>query len=149
MPIRKEFRQFYGREWREVIRPRILERAGAACEQCKAPDRIIVARYPEYPGWWFNVDTGAAVDPQGHEQFRVRASEMPDIENAHLVKIVLTVAHLDRVPGHDTDDNLRALCQRCHLHHDRAQHTASSKETRLKRKDAARPILGAGAVRIT
>jgi len=33
--------------------------------------------------------------------------------------VVLTVAHLDHDPTHSTDDNLAALCQACHLEHDR------------------------------
>jgi 5-methylcytosine-specific restriction endonuclease McrA len=34
-------------------------------------------------------------------------------------KIVLTVAHLDQDPRNCSDDNLRALCQKCHLDYDR------------------------------
>lgn len=38
-------------------------------------------------------------------------------------KVVLTIAHLDHDPSHNEDDNLRAMCQRCHntydLHHRR------------------------------
>jgi 5-methylcytosine-specific restriction endonuclease McrA len=37
-------------------------------------------------------------------------------------KVVLTVAHLDHDPGNNEFQNLRALCQRCHLAHDREQH---------------------------
>jgi hypothetical protein len=33
-------------------------------------------------------------------------------------KVVLTVAHLDHDPRHCADDNLAALCQRCHLAYD-------------------------------
>ncbi len=36
--------------------------------------------------------------------------------------VVLTVAHLDQTPEHCAPDNLRAMCQRCHLNHDREQH---------------------------
>lgn len=34
-------------------------------------------------------------------------------------RVVLTIAHLDRVQEHLSLENLRALCQRCHLTHDR------------------------------
>lgn len=34
MPIRPEFRHLYGREWREVVRPRIRARAKDRCEHC-------------------------------------------------------------------------------------------------------------------
>jgi hypothetical protein len=36
MPIRKEFRKFYGKKWREEIRPKVQARAGDCCEQCGA-----------------------------------------------------------------------------------------------------------------
>lgn len=40
-------------------------------------------------------------------------------------KVVLTVAHLDHTPENCERDNLRALCQRCHLNYDRAHHVAN------------------------
>ena len=98
-----------------------------------------MARWPRtLPGWWFEIDTGKAYNEAGELQpHRVRGSESPD--DCNFVTIVLTVAHLNHVAGEDDDENLAALCQRCHLNHDRAQH----KETRARRKDAARPILTA------
>lgn len=50
---------------------------------------------------------------------------------------MLAVAHLNHVAGDDRDENLKALCQWCHLHWDQIHH----KETRSSRKDAARPLL--------
>lgn len=38
-----------------------------------------------------------------------------------VVKIILTIAHLDHIPEHCDPDNLRALCQKCHNTYD-AQH---------------------------
>jgi 5-methylcytosine-specific restriction endonuclease McrA len=139
MPIRKELRKFYGREWIKVTRPRILARAGHKCERCQAPNYTVVARWPKTrPGWWFEIDSGQAHDETGALQPNlVRASESPD--DVYFVKIVLTIAHLNHVPGADSDDNLQALCQRCHLKHDREEH----KETRAARKDRGRPILAA------
>jgi hypothetical protein len=39
--------------------------------------------------------------------------------------VVLTVAHLDHTPEHCHPDNLRAMCQGCHLHYDRDHHAAT------------------------
>lgn len=47
-----------------------------------------------------------------------------------VVKIILTIAHLDHIPEHCDPDNLRALCQKCHNTYD-AQHR---KETRANNK---------------
>ena len=45
--------------------------------------------------------------------------------------VVLTTAHVyDRAPGAASLLNLAALCQRCHLNHDRAQHLQSRRTNR-------------------
>jgi len=62
-------------------------------------------------------------------------------------RVVLTVAHLgvarpdgtlgDKHDKHDCrEDNLAALCQRCHLNYDRADHLAVARRRRLERKYA-------------
>jgi hypothetical protein len=134
MPIRAEFRRFYGREWREVVRPRILKRAQYSCEACWAPNNYRVERVG---GWWLNPMLGLWI--------RASAAGSPDVNDArrfdpgerHSVWIVLTIAHLNHVAGDDGDDNLKALCQWCHLNYDKQHHA----ETRATRKDAARPLL--------
>ena len=127
-----------------MIRPRILERAADKCEQCQVPNRALVVRnHRDFPGWWFEVQGGQAHDNSGKTHGFVRGSDMPvdDGRGARFVLIVLTIAHLDHIPGHDEDDNLKALCQWCHLRHDQAEHTANARETRMDRKDAARLLL--------
>lgn len=37
-------------------------------------------------------------------------------------RVILATAHLDHDPGNNGPRNLAALCQRCHLAHDRDQH---------------------------
>jgi hypothetical protein len=50
-------------------------------------------------------------------------------------KVVLTVAHvLNPDPLDCRDENLAALCQRCHLNHDRAHHMRNAAATRRRRK---------------
>jgi len=48
-------------------------------------------------------------------------------------RVVLTVAHLDHDTTNNTDDNLAALCQRCHLTYDAALHAQHAAETRRRR----------------
>jgi len=43
----------------------------------------------------------------------------------HNTKIVLTTAHLDQNPANDDINNLRMLCQQCHLRYDAGQHVRS------------------------
>ena len=42
-------------------------------------------------------------------------------------KVILTVAHLDHTPENCADDNLMAMCQRCHLRYDQHHHNACDK----------------------
>lgn len=48
-------------------------------------------------------------------------------------KVVLTVAHLDNDTAHNDPENLRALCQRCHLRYDAELHVRHARETRIRR----------------
>ena len=50
-------------------------------------------------------------------------------------KVILTVAHMDRDKKNNRFDNLKALCQRCHLHHDIAQHVENRKYGRNWKRD--------------
>ncbi len=49
-------------------------------------------------------------------------------------KVVLTVAHLDHNRQNCADENLKALCQRCHLTYDAKHHALNAATTRHKRK---------------
>ena len=132
MPIRPDLRQYYKPPAWPAVRRRILERAGgkfdengkylggARCEQCKAPDQERIVRWEGSAAWASILEW--SLDPTAESR---------------IVKIVLTVAHLNHVAGDDRDENLAALCQWCHLNLDRSSHA----DTRKKRKDSARPLL--------
>ena len=51
--------------------------------------------------------------------------------------VVLSVAHLDHDPSNCADDNLRALCQRCHLNYDHDEHIFNAGITRRRKRAAA------------
>jgi 5-methylcytosine-specific restriction endonuclease McrA len=55
-------------------------------------------------------------------------------------KVILTVAHLDHDTTHNTDDNLKALCQRCHLTYDAKHHAKNAATTRHNKKLASGQI---------
>ena len=48
-------------------------------------------------------------------------------------KVVLTVAHLDHDVKNNADENLRALCQKCHISWDVLQHAQNAAKTRTSR----------------
>lgn len=45
-------------------------------------------------------------------------------------RVVLTVAHLDHAPENCAPDNLRAMCQRCHVTYDAEHHKRTAYATR-------------------
>lgn len=146
MPIRADLRHLYrGPAWRET-RARILERAGNACEQCRKPNRSKVWTYSPSPGvmWWSRLlvpktkQFWRRCEAQPGDHLAVLPARL-DPEGLKCVRVVLTIAHLNHRAGDDRDDNLKALCQWCHLHYDKLHH----RETRSARKDAARPLLHA------
>ena len=123
----------YPVNWKTEIRPRILERAHNKCEWCRVENYAVGAR--DIDGeWWNEDDIDGLQSDQGYYLF----GEYPKI-----VKIVLTIAHLHEPdPMNCADDNLAALCQRCHLNHDRPHHLAKQRFNRLERKDQARQERG-------
>lgn len=47
--------------------------------------------------------------------------------------VVLTVAHLNHDPADCRPENLRAMCQRCHLTYDAKHHAENARQTRRRR----------------
>lgn len=112
MPIRPENKARYPKGWPEISR-RKREEAGNKCEWCKAPNRTLVYRFDT--GEYMLMD-GAVHDPNNGDLLGYcKGSEAP---KGRFIEIVLTVAHLDHTPENIDDDNLAALCQRCHNRYD-------------------------------
>jgi hypothetical protein len=57
-------------------------------------------------------------------------------------RVVLAAAHLDHDPSHNRLRNLKSLCQRCHLLHDRPYHRAQRWITFRRRYAAGDLFLG-------
>jgi hypothetical protein len=57
-------------------------------------------------------------------------------------RVVLAAAHLDHDPANNGLRNLRSLCQRCHLTHDRPHHLAQRRITYLRRRALGDLFLG-------
>lgn len=141
MPIRPELRHLYtGPAW-AAIRERILARAEHRCERCGVPNRETVLRTSQ---WWRDSEARiwreARVGP-GLPDWLMYDPRVCAVHLVRMVEIVLTIAHLNHVPGDNRDENLAALCQWCHFAHDQALHVEHARATRQARKDAARPLL--------
>lgn len=51
--------------------------------------------------------------------------------------VILTTAHLNHTPEDCSDDNLKAMCQGCHLHYDRDHHAQTRSTTKRDGKALA------------
>ncbi len=60
----------------------------------------------------------------------------------YTTRVVLACAHLNHDPTHNAPWNLKALCQRCHLIHDQAEHQRRRWLTLRRRKAMGDLFLG-------
>lgn len=130
MPIRPELRHLYGAAWK-LIRAKILERAGHCCEECGRPNRREVLVFP--CGCWEIASIPGYAGGRGVWLHRLVTCEAHHF-SGRVVHTVLTIAHLNHTPGDDRPENLAALCQRCHLRLDHAQHVANARATRNRKR---------------
>ena len=105
----------YPSNWKTEIRPAVLKRANDCCEECGVKNHSIIHRTGKGKDDW-------VYWPEGIE------SEGWSLDGLKSTNIVLTIAHL----VHDEDktkhielENLKALCQKCHLAIDMKQHVSN------------------------
>ncbi len=129
MPIRPENKSRYPKNWHEISL-QIRERAGQKCEECGVPNRQLGGR-DESGNWWRAKPTGdngmqLTWPTEGSEAWCESDGREP--RRLRIVRIVLTVAHLDHKPENCDPENLRAWCQRCHNRYDAPMRRAGIKE---------------------
>lgn len=104
MPVRPENRSRYGTDWPEFSRHIRFERAESRCEcegECGMPGHVNIGGRCENRHNKPSIYTGS--------------------------KVILTVAHLNHVPEQRGADEVKAMCQGCHLWYDRAHHAATKR----------------------
>ena len=113
MPIRLEEKARYPKNWKD-IRAHILERANNKCERCSVKNHVY--------GYWKG-ETFQELEGEPTQQW-----DAMTLDGIKIIRIVLTVAHLDHIPENCADNNLQALCQRCHNRLDMPSRVAGRKE---------------------
>jgi len=90
--------------------------------------------YKKYPANWFTEIRPAILARAGNccEFCGVR-NHAQVWRSEKWIKIVLTIAHLDHDITNNDPANLRALCQRCHLHYDQEHHQRSRRKNRTEK----------------
>jgi hypothetical protein len=119
MPIRPDLRPLYPPHWRDLSRYVRFERAGGRCQGCCRPHLARVRCLPD--GRWFDDDARTWRDKRGRPARWPNLLETPERRST---RVVLAAAHLDNDPSNNRLVNLKSLCQRCHMLHDRPHHLA-------------------------
>lgn len=124
MPIRANLRPLYPSNWPALSRHVRFIRAAGRCQACARPHGTDLRCLPD--GRWFDAQQNTWRNRRG------RPAPWPDLLEATQIRttrVSLATAHLDHDPTHNRLRNLRSLCQRCHLSHDRAHHLAQRRLT--------------------
>ena len=128
MPIRPELKALYPPDWTALSRQVRFERAGGICQQCGRPHGQILQVLPG--GRWKHPETGYWFNKRGRP---VAPPDLIALLQTRQTKVVLAAAHLNHDPTVNRMRNLRALCQRFHLLHDRVYHLAQWRLTFRRR----------------
>lgn len=127
----------YPKNWKTEIRPRILKRAENKCEFCKI-DNYAVTYYDEHGKRQLDYSEELCDEFKRKRTYtssmkykKMMEKECPELRFA---VVVLTIAHLDHDISNSDDQNLRALCQKCHLGYDAKHHAMNAAVTRAKRR---------------
>ncbi len=133
MPIRREHRFFYPIDWPQLSAVIRFRRAKGRCEACGRPHGETVWHLGD--GRWWDVQAGSWRDGTGQLVCLV-VGEDDVLGSVRTTRVVLAAAHRN----HDTSDNrgvnLIAVCQRCHMNHDRPEHKRRRWRTLFRRKAA-------------
>ena len=106
MPISKENAARYPKDWKAISQRIRFDRAGGRCE-CEGE---------------------CGIDHEG--RCTAEHGKPNPMTGAN---VILTTAHLDHTPESCGDDNLKAMCQRCHLRYDRHHHAVNAQATRRRK----------------
>ena len=141
MPIKPENQKLYPKDWKAISRRIRFERAGGKCEQCEA----------KHDSYGYRDTEGRYHMIAEDETFLGMEAEAIALEGldgeTKVVRIVLTVAHLNHDPTDNREENLKALCQRCHLRYDAKLHQAEAAKTREKKRNERAAKVGQALMR--
>ncbi|KQT51949.1 hypothetical protein ASG43_20890 [Aureimonas sp. Leaf454] len=142
MPIKPELRGFYPLDWAELSRSIRFRRAGGRCEHCGRPHGQRVCTLTD--GRWYDGEKARWRDGRGRRLSTnlPPPDRLPDGFGQGWTKVAIACAHLNHDVSDNSAGNLAALCQRCHLIHDRPEHLRRRRITYLMRRAMGDLFLG-------
>lgn len=130
MPIRPQHRWLYPIDWHQLSAVVRFERAQGRCQDCQRPHGQLVPHLGD-GRWW---DAAAQTWRNGRGRSLPRLAPLTCETVTRTTKVVLATAHLDHDPTNNRLRNLKALCQRCHILHDKDEHRRQRRLTYRKRR---------------
>ena len=122
MPIRPQHRWLYPIDWPQIsasIRFSAAPKVGASGAAARTGASSFTSATAA--GGTSKRRSGATAKGKALARLPARAPS-PEGEAIRTTKVILAAAHLDHDPGNNRPRNLKALCQRCHMLHDRDEH---------------------------
>lgn len=136
MPIKPENRARYPKNWRTEIVPAVRARSGGRCE-CLGECGIQHGPYAHSRCLRINGEFGYR-DKRTDEwvqlaedasRLDMRTEVAHILDGERVVKVVLTVAHLNHRPEDCDMGNLKDMCQRCHNRYDKVHRVGNAQRT--------------------
>lgn len=125
----------YHPKWKLISKFIRFYRAKNRCEKCGVPNHIEILR-GEYNGLKVYQDMDGNIYDEKTSQYLTDGYVgVVAIDERKVTKVVLTVAHLNHDKKNNSFFNLKALCQKCHLHHDKDHHARNRKFGRYHKKN--------------
>ena len=138
MPIKPELRYFYPIDCADQPLGPLRPGQGALPGLCRPHGETV--QHLGDGRWWDETDQTWR-DGRGR---KVPSPALAEHAPVRTTKVVLAAAHLDHDPAHcgRKHRNVRALCQRCHLLHDRPEHRRRIRMTLRRRRALGDLFLG-------
>lgn len=109
--------KLYPDNWKDEIRPAILKRANYRCEKCGVRQRAV----------GFRDNTGKFIELDKSDKEAVEKS------GKKFIKIFLSIAHINHNINDNNQNNLIALCQKCHNNLDKEYRKTNRKSKTIKK----------------
>ncbi len=139
MPIQPQHRWFYPIDWPQLSAVIRFKRAKGRCEGCRRPHGKLVCHLGD--GRWWDAQARVWRDGRGKPLKGLRPLRLWR-EPISSTRVFLACAHVDHDPTNNRARNLKALCQRCHMLHDRQEHQRRRWLTLFRRRALGDLYLG-------
>ena len=126
--MKKESKSKYPWNWNQISANVIFGRAQNRCESCKLLNGSIIERMRMDR---YRYVSKLEIDEMYYDAKKESCSIFKILKRRGYVRIILTCAHLNHNEMDCSNENLKALCQRCHLNYDRSNNRFRAQVRRL------------------